>query len=103
MQPDPHNIGAHLCQESKPVWDGGSFCHSCLLRCLKCFNSLILQYKKTLTGHVLISVFDLSKKMSGCIAALPRLTISGVAAEPDCKYRIPVWAESHMNAFYFHC
>lgn len=52
---------------------------------------------------MLISVFDLSKKMSGCIAALPRLTISGVAAEPDCKYRIPVWAESHMNAFYFHC
>lgn len=107
VTPDPHNIGAHLCQESKHVWDAGTFCNSCFLRCLK--HSLILQCRKRLNARVLVSVFccsgrrGLSKEMSGCIAALPRLTISGLAAEPDCQYRIPAWVQSHTNAIYFHC
>lgn len=37
--------------------------------------------------------------MSKTIAVLPRATISWLAAEPDHQYRIPAWAQSHMNEF----
>lgn len=87
-----HSIGAHLCRESRHIWDGGISCYSCFLRCLR--------YRWSLNAHLHLSAFCCQAGVASarCQDAFQH-DVSGCRARLS---RIPVWLQS-QECLDFHC
>ena len=89
VQPDPHNIGAHLCQESKHVWGGGTFCHSCLLRCLKHFDPAVQKERTWACASICVLLPRLGRPQQEDVGVHCSTTQTNQLGS-DCRARLPI-------------